>query len=170
MKSPWKYLVQLASRGRTIKEPESPRELEADKPAAEVAEPIAEASNEGSGDLQTATTNTVVVAVAGSATPSTMIDRSGAEDQALLTEQARPSQPMMAKGKARKRKTNTSEVAVTDVVEYEGGGSGVPPPPMTFFDEMTALDEEIRQLRYRLAEKLLLQNTQLKKMLERFDA
>ncbi|AVA24035.1 hypothetical protein [Rhizobium sp. NXC24] len=38
-----------------------------------------------------------------------------------------------------------------------------------FFEEVTSLDEEITQLRIQLAQKLLLQNDQLKKMLERFD-
>ncbi|MDL2408284.1 hypothetical protein PY650_22075 [Rhizobium calliandrae] len=38
-----------------------------------------------------------------------------------------------------------------------------------FFDEVASLDEEIKQLRSQLAQKLLLQNDQLKKMLERFE-
>ncbi|WP_245472449.1 cytochrome P450 [Rhizobium jaguaris] len=38
-----------------------------------------------------------------------------------------------------------------------------------FFEEMARLDEEIKQLRSQLAQKLLLQNDQLKKMLERFE-
>lgn len=39
----------------------------------------------------------------------------------------------------------------------------------SFFDEVAGVDEEIRQLRVRLAQKLQLQNVQLKKMLGRFD-
>lgn len=39
-----------------------------------------------------------------------------------------------------------------------------------FFDEVASLDEDIKQLRIQLARKLHLQNVQLKKMLERFDA
>ncbi|ASY73177.1 putative 21.7 KDA PROTEIN IN SYRB 5'REGION (ORF4) (plasmid) [Sinorhizobium fredii CCBAU 25509] len=38
-----------------------------------------------------------------------------------------------------------------------------------FFHEVATLDEEIKVLRTQLAEKLHLQNVQLKKMLERFD-
>lgn len=38
-----------------------------------------------------------------------------------------------------------------------------------FLDDVAGLDEEIRQLRNQLAQKLYLQNVQLKKMLERFD-
>jgi hypothetical protein len=39
----------------------------------------------------------------------------------------------------------------------------------SFFDEVASLDEEIRQLRSQLAQKLHSQNVQLIKMLERFD-
>lgn len=39
-----------------------------------------------------------------------------------------------------------------------------------FFDEAESLDEDIRKLRSELAQKLHLQNAQLKKMLERFEA
>jgi hypothetical protein len=42
-------------------------------------------------------------------------------------------------------------------------------PRDLFFDEMAMLDEEIKMLRTQLAQKLHLQNGQLKKMLERFD-
>lgn len=38
-----------------------------------------------------------------------------------------------------------------------------------FFDEVASLDEEIKILRIQLAQKLHLQNVQLKKMLERFE-
>ncbi|ASY66508.1 putative 21.7 KDA protein IN SYRB 5'REGION (ORF4) (plasmid) [Sinorhizobium sojae CCBAU 05684] len=38
-----------------------------------------------------------------------------------------------------------------------------------FFHEVATLDEEIKMLRSQLAQKLHLQNVQLKKMLERFD-
>ncbi|MQX74714.1 hypothetical protein [Sinorhizobium medicae] len=38
-----------------------------------------------------------------------------------------------------------------------------------FFDEVASLDEEIQMLRSQLAQKLYLQNVQLKKMLERFE-
>ncbi|APG93011.1 hypothetical protein SAMCFNEI73_pA0034 (plasmid) [Sinorhizobium americanum] len=38
-----------------------------------------------------------------------------------------------------------------------------------FFHEAATLDEEIKTLRIHLAQKLQLQNGQLKKMLERFD-
>lgn len=39
----------------------------------------------------------------------------------------------------------------------------------SLFDEVAGLDEEIKQMKRLLAQKLYLQNLQLKKMLERFD-
>ncbi|WP_310865730.1 hypothetical protein [Rhizobium hidalgonense] len=38
-----------------------------------------------------------------------------------------------------------------------------------FFDEVASLDEDIKTLKSELAQKLQLQNAQLKKMLKRFD-
>ena len=43
------------------------------------------------------------------------------------------------------------------------------PPPSDFGKQVAELDEEIKQLRIQLAQKLQLQNIQLKKMLDRFD-
>lgn len=163
MKSPWKYLVQLASFGRTVKEPESPHEIATEEPIGDVDEPIVEASNEVAGNRDTAT-------VGGERAPTTTVDRSSTDDRVALPEPAGPTRPPPAKKQRRSRKTSASDVAVADAVEYGDGDSSAPQPPMTFVDEMTALDEDIRQLRRRLAEKLLLQNIQLKKMLERFDA
>ncbi|AVC46711.1 hypothetical protein RLV_0531 (plasmid) [Rhizobium leguminosarum bv. viciae] len=42
-------------------------------------------------------------------------------------------------------------------------------PHESFFASVMSLDEDIKQLRKQLAEKLHLQNVQLKRMLERFD-
>jgi len=163
MKSPWKYLVQLASLGRTVKEPESPREIAIEEPLGEVDEPIVEAPNEAAGNLDAAT-------VGGERAPTTTVDRSSPDDRVALLEPAGPTRPPPTKRQRRSRKTSASDVAVADAVEYGDSDSSAPQPPMTLADEMTTLDEDIRQLRRRLAEKLLLQNMQLKKMLERFDA
>jgi hypothetical protein len=184
MKSPWKYLVQLASLGRTVKEPDSSRESETAKPNAppahisalsvrtsDVAEPIVAASNDAVSNLDTAATPTAIAEVAGgeSAAVAT-VDRSTTDDHAVLPERAYPAQPLPVKRRRRGAKSNVKNVAVTDAVEYGGGRSSVAQPPMTFFDELAGLDAEIRQLRRQLAEKLLLQNAQLKQMLERYDA
>jgi hypothetical protein len=53
------------------------------------------------------------------------------------------------------------------------GGEPVPQSPSAsanpFFDEAASLDEDIKQLRNQLAQKLRLQNAQLRNMLKRFE-
>jgi len=183
MKSPWKYLMQLASLGRT-KEPDSSRKAEAAKPDAPPAltaalsvptsngaEPTVGASNDAVSNLDATTTQTAIGEVSSSESAAVAtVDRSTTDDHAVLPERAHPAQPLPAKRRRRSGKTNVKNVAVTDAVEYGVESSIVAQPPMTFFDEVAGLDAEIRQLRRQLAEKLLLQNAQLKQMLERYDA
>ncbi|WDZ81596.1 hypothetical protein PWG15_35245 (plasmid) [Ensifer adhaerens] len=170
MKAPWKYLVQLASRGRTVKAPESRPEIETEELADDVADPIAEASNEEASSLDAPNIDTEVAAVnEGDGTLTIAVDRLTADAQEMLPEPAGPPRPPPTERRKRIRKTSVGDVVVSNVVEYGEGTSGVPQPPMTFVDEMTALDEDVRQLRRRLAEKLQLQNAQLKRMLRRYD-
>ena len=183
MKSPWKYLVQLASRARTVEEPGSPREIETAKqdgsqgtlatdtlapsiPASDIADSIKEASDEVASELDAAATDAAVVAVYGSQEVFvTVVDRSSAD----VLQPAPPPEPVPTKKVRRSRKTKVPNVAGTDPVEYDDGSSAVAQPPMTFMDEVAGLNGEILQMRRELAAKLLLQNTQLKKMLERYD-
>ncbi|MBD9628202.1 hypothetical protein IB279_35215 [Ensifer sp. ENS06] len=162
MKSPWKYLVQLASLGRTVKEQDRPHEIKSEEPEGSVADRIVGASDdEVVDDLSTATTDAADVSVGrNQGVPTTTIHRASPDEH--------PASPP-TKRQRRSRKTGVSDVEVADI-EYEAGGTRAPPRPTTFIDEMTVLDEEIRQLRRRLSEKLLLQNKQLKKMIARFDA
>jgi hypothetical protein len=60
-------------------------------------------------------------------------------------------------------------VAQSTAVANKDQSAQSPSSRETFFDEVAGLDEEIKQLRIQLAQKLHLQNVQLKKMLERFD-
>ncbi|MCA1371772.1 hypothetical protein I6F15_31485 [Bradyrhizobium sp. BRP14] len=57
-----------------------------------------------------------------------------------------------------------SAVATKEAQSVQPSSSGDP-----FFNEVSILDKEIKELRRRLAQKVYLQNVQLKKMLERFD-
>ncbi len=167
MKSPWKYLAQLASLGRTVKTSENAPEVETEDPAGEVDDLVVEGSNEEASSLDAL--NIDAAADQEDGTVVTIVDRSPADAQGMLPEPAGPPQPPPTKRRRRSRKTSAGDVAVAEVVEYGDRSSGAPQPPMTFVDEMTALDEDVRQLRRRLAEKLRLQNTQLKKMLGRYD-
>lgn len=161
MKSPWKYLAQLASLGRTVKTSENAPEVETEDPAGEVDDLVVEGSNEEASSLDAL--NIDAAADQEDGTVVTIVDRSPADAQGMLPEPAGPPQPPPTKRRRRSRKTSAGDVAVAEVVEYGDRSSGAPQPPMTFVDEMTALDEDVRQLRRRLAEKLRLQNTQLKK-------
>lgn len=184
MKSPWKFLVRLASRGSVAEESASTREIDTDKPNAPSPTPIqpddvapqpidsveAESSEVGS-DLGAVTVETAVIEVdRGKDASTTTVDRTKARTQVLQAERTHPPQPKPVKRQTRTRKTSVGNVAVVAAVKHVDGSSGVALPPMTFIDEVAALDEEINQLRRQLAEKLFLQNAQLKKMLERFDA
>lgn len=162
MKSPWKNLVQLASRGRVVKEPERPR---AENSAGFIPAPLLEASSEKAPNIEAASNITTAAVAGAEAAISTTVDRVSA-DHRLLSKLTRPSR----KRKKRRSKAPVSEGAVTDAIKHGNVGSGVQQPPISFFEEIVALDEDIRQLRCQLAEKLLLQNTQLKKMLKRFGA
>lgn len=167
MKAPWKYLVQLASLGRTVKAPQPPPEVDTEDPTVAVADPVVEASNEAASSLDAL--NIDAAADQNDGTLATIVDRSPADAQGMLPEPAGSPQSPPTKRRRRSRKTSAGDVAVAEVVEYGDRSSGAPQPPMTFVDEMTALHEDVRQLRRRLAEKLRLQNTQLKRMLGRYD-
>ncbi|RDL48083.1 hypothetical protein BLJAPNOD_05310 [Ensifer sp. M14] len=185
MKSPWKYLVELASLGRAAKEPdrapESPTDqprtppvAPADAPSAQslpdidTAEPMAEVSNETAANLDLAITDSVSAPVDQSREAGPVsIDRS---TDTLLPDRARSTQPRRSNGQIRTKSKRVKNLVVEGDVPFAGVNSAVQPPPMTFLKEVTALDQEIMQLRHQLAAKLRLQNRQLKKMLDRYDA
>ncbi|KSV66651.1 hypothetical protein N182_35125 [Sinorhizobium sp. GL2] len=170
MKTPWKYLVELASRGRTVKAAENPPETEAEDPADGVADPILEALRKEERSLDVANSDTAVAAVdEDNRTPPTKLEQATADPPGGLPEPVGPPQPAATKRRKPSRKTGAVDIAVSKVAKYGDGSSGAPQPLMTFVNEMTTLDEDIRQLRRQLAEKLRLQNTQLKKMLGRYD-
>lgn len=172
MKSPWKFLRDLASRGTTTESASAP-DIETrtpeEVPAAAVETPIA--------TIDEAAAQTAVVAnepandqpldapseTVGSNAPST-----GRADQAQARVQENLSEDTPTKRPTRPKRSIAGNVAPAARVEYGTANSQVPAPPMTVSEEVLALDEDIRQLRRQLTEKLSLQNAQLKKMLERF--
>ncbi|MFK0278431.1 hypothetical protein ACIQUG_32505 [Ensifer sp. NPDC090286] len=172
MKSPWKFLRDLAYRG-TATEPASAPDIETrtpeEVPAAAVEAPIA--------TIDQAAAQTAVVAnepandrpldapfeTVGGNAPST-----GRADQAQARVEENPSEGTPIKRPTRRKRSIARNVAPAARAEYGTANAHVPAPPMTFSEEVLALDEDIRQLRRQLTEKLSLQNAQLKKMLERF--
>ncbi|MDE3761518.1 hypothetical protein GOC40_28795 [Sinorhizobium meliloti] len=99
-------------------------------------------------------------------------DHSGAEAN-LLVPQSAASTKSESKPRIKRRdrgKRGNVNVATQRAVAPKHHQS-LPPSSSRdlFFDEVASLDEEIKMLRSQLAQKLRLQNVQLKKMLERFD-
>lgn len=179
MKSPWKYLAGLASLGRTAK----------DRPIPPEAEPLKQdepllAPEE---DIPPSLERTVHVTSAGVDVPDEPADLTGtvvdpieriervsaairaepARDDDHALERAPSTQPKTVRRRA--RKTSARPVAVVDAIEPEEAPVVVPPPPI-LSEQIAALDEEVRQLRRQLSQKLRLQNKQLEGLLKRFDA
>ncbi len=175
MKSPWKFLRDLASRGTATEQAKSAPDIETKTPEARPA-PVVEApittidvavtptdtvANVSAND-RTLQAPPIVEEPAGPNAPSTDL-----ADDAPANDQGNPSEDTPIKRQTRLKRSIARNVARATRVEY-GSGAPVPAPQMTFSEEVLALDGDIRQLRRQLAEKLSLQNAQLKKMLERF--
>ncbi|MQB45854.1 hypothetical protein [Rhizobium sp. ICMP 5592] len=201
MKSPWKFLVQLTSRGRAAETPAASIEHDAEAAANESeAEqtPIlplssteafdrpdhgdtapadlaaTSSSNETGSDLDA----TPAVLLPGDvekvqASAREEVRQSSVEAHALVRENATSKQSPRkppTKRPARVRRARTDMDAARIVTTSQDQSAQSPSPLGTFFDEAVSLDEEIKQLRGQLAQKLHLQNVQLKKMLQRFNA
>lgn len=187
MKSPWNYLARITSLGRAAKTPErepetttdnphTPPNALADAPSAESlagkpkAEPTVSASNELADDLDAEITDNVVVPVSQPVEPHTISLDLSEDHDASLPDRAGSTQPVRSTRQPRTRQKSVKNVAASGDVASEDRSSAAQSPPATFFEEVTALDDEIMQLRRQLAVKLRLQNAQLTKMLERYDA
>lgn len=97
--------------------------------------------------------------------------RANAHALLLESETSKKSPPAPpTKRPGRGKRTRTDMVAQSAAVAHRDQGAPTSSSREAFFDEVAGLDEEIKQLRTQLAQKLHLQNVQLKKMLARFDA
>ena len=195
MKSPWKFLARLTSRRQPAETRESSIEHEADTEAGEAraqqtpAQPLnrTEASGGSVHDERrsvepVATTTSNEPEHEGDAAEAGSVPVDAEEIQApahhevssssaVEGEISRKSPPTpRTKGPGRAKRTSTDMVAQSPAVVHRDQNASSSPSRESFFDELTVLDEEIKQLRIQLAQKLHLQNVQLKKMLERFDA
>jgi hypothetical protein len=188
MKSPWKFLTQLGSRKRRADPDESPVDSHAseDARATEVSEelltPDETQASPVDSDIAPGATAAVVAAA------DQVADEPGelsvdAEERKIDSHdgpivEASDSKPESDKRKReaaapkqarRPRKNPSSEVAQSSAASERVR----PEPPSLSFaivdDEITELDQEIKHLRIELAQRLRLQNDQLRKMLKRFD-
>lgn len=193
MKPPWKFLAQLVSRrppsetpDQTVERDKNPMPIESEVQRAPVprsalpkAIPVPEPSAESPSPDPVETT------IASTADVDTVSLKAGAEEKArAVEEQEQPLADVPAPSTAVARASSMSRGKPAKVAR-KGGANGtrqspvpagaepVPQPPSVsanpFFDEAASLDEDIKQLKDQLAQKLRLQNAQLRKMLERFE-
>lgn len=181
MKSPWKYLVELASQGRRATKSDGPPEIETSRPDEPSKEPAEQARVPlDLADGRTSLTREMSSAFARDpdiapdiATPAGTGDGNGASsaeqpgaDDNPPAKQVEPLRKLSAKKRQRGRRP------VRNVADQESEGgkheANDVQQPLTFTDEVIALDEEVAQLRVQLAQKLRQQNKQLQQLLDRF--
>lgn len=173
MKSPWKFLLDLTSRGRAV------------EPRESISEPVSESSDAPLAGMDPPASTQTTDAVTNAADPepsevknnvrtggANAVDFETASHSTNLLGGQAPEQADQPARKPHRRQTrdkrSSASVAVNPRVEYGSPSLRAPKQPISLADDVAALDEEIRMLRRQLSEKLVLQNAQLKKMLERF--
>lgn len=196
--SPWKFLVGLTSRrgqeraqGSPIEDDTDPKAFASDveQPSAPLLDsasatpdhgknvPVdrtAAASNDPRGD-RAAAGEVLPASDVGEVSTSTRdtADHSSAEANELVEENKTrkpPRRTQRIKRPAPAKRVRARAVAQSVVDTNKGQSSQtLSTGKSAFLDEVVGLDEEIHQLKNQLAQKLYLQNVQLKKMLERFD-
>jgi hypothetical protein len=194
MKSPLKYLAGLMGRGRAaeplqvlISQDPQPKHLAEAQATLEasvsaLALPSAtDATPPHTADLPSAPApiedDTVLDAGApdlapaalGNVTPLDTSDIPWPDDTAVALASR---SPVKSPAKTRAKRISQEKPALTteasaDLLSHDD--VHVAPPVLSVSDEVVSLDDEITALRKQLAQKLKLQNSQLKKMLERFD-
>ncbi|TCN34119.1 hypothetical protein [Sinorhizobium americanum] len=198
MKTPWKFLAQLTSRRPSAKAQQSSIGNSADSKAFEseaehtpalrlslrvAASPPAHdedvsvdhgsnASDKAKGDDDVAQALTQAIdAEEAQTTARHDVDHSDAEANSLVPKSAASTKShAKPRGKRRRGKSANGESTAQSAVAAKPPQSLQPSSSRDlFFLEAATLDEEIKTLRIHLAQKLQLQNGQLKKMLERFD-
>ncbi|MGK9338502.1 hypothetical protein [Sinorhizobium meliloti] len=199
MKAPWKYLARLTSRQPSAEAQESSRGSDTAPKALEsevkrtsalppnstaVASPPAHdqdllvdqgsvASDQAKGDDDvTHALEPPIDAEEAQTQGGHKVNHSGPEANSVVpksTANAKLESKPTIKRRERAKRAN-GHLAAQSVVAPKHRQS-LPPlsPRELFFHDVATLDEEIKMLRNQLAQKLHLQNAQLKKMLERFD-
>ncbi|MEJ7016005.1 hypothetical protein [Sinorhizobium meliloti] len=200
MKAPWKFLARLTSRRPAAKAQESSLGNETDPEAFDdqvkytsalplnstaVASPPPHeqnvsvdqgwvASDKAKGDDDTGQAlKPPIDAEEAQTTARHEANQSGAEANLLVPKSAASTKPQgKPRIKRRERGKRVNANVATQRAVAPKHHQSVPPSSARklFFDELAILDEEIQVLRTQLVQRLHLQNIQLKKMLERFEA
>ncbi|ACI57859.1 hypothetical protein Rleg9DRAFT_5602 [Rhizobium leguminosarum bv. trifolii WSM597] len=198
MKTPWRFLVDLTSRRRPAKAQESAISHDTDagalereddptparpslsgKPSAKTDDdqgtpggqvPVASSAVESDPDAARALESPVDIEEPRTAAPDEADHpRAEADVSAPKTKATGKLQNKRAvRRRARAKKAEAGVAAQSAVAAPEDPRSQPSPSRDPFFDDVASLDEDIKKLRSQLAQKLDLQNAQLRKMLERF--
>ncbi|WP_018098170.1 hypothetical protein [Sinorhizobium meliloti] len=187
MKSPWKFIAQLTSRRASAKAQDSstgndtdPKALESEVehvsallPSSNLVDQESSASDEGKGGHSVAQIIRPPIDDAQAHAPARReADNTVGEEPSLVRKYAvstKSQTKARIKRRERGEKANAQVAAQTPVTAPDRRSMQLPSSRDLFFDEVATLDAEIKMLRSQLAQKLRLQNVQLKKMLERFD-
>ncbi|SEH30984.1 hypothetical protein [Rhizobium sp. NFR12] len=186
MASPWKFLSRLVPRRREPKQADAevadrkpdvlalsgPAEIvaedsldalsahvDADLPPAEISDPASvetPAIESALGEADDMPANVVADVVAGDMAPSDL------PDTVVIPSPDAADVQLRGETKPRRQMGQTRRPKLADTEQ-------VPPDRSIPSNDTLSLDDEIRVLRGQLAEKLRLQNAQLRKMLERFE-
>jgi hypothetical protein len=190
MKSPWNLLTKFTARRKAPRDGAAQIESTADNRVVEkvtthdaVPAALDKATSESKLDLQSSASS---LPITGQSTVmpliSVKIDVTQEDDESIdihsspLAKPASgpddPKSTLTIKGKVSPKR---SKIAGVNSLSNDGlasrvheGVSAQSTMP-SFVDEAASVDEEIKRLRTQLAHKLILQNAQLRKMLERFD-
>lgn len=178
MKPPWKFLADLVSRRKPadIAEPSPPPDrklIEIKARPAKLPQLTSQPDDFGrsGADSEVLAKATTAAAVESGVEQDEPAEAAGEGTSSVfqppatvdVSKSRKAGRPRQARGD-RAKPVQPHAPAANEVRHVETAVSEDP-----FLDEATSLDSEIRQLRDQLAQKLRLQNDQLKKMLERFE-
>ncbi|WP_331375728.1 hypothetical protein [Sinorhizobium chiapasense] len=130
-------------------------------------------ANEGADNIEVVPPAMSAVAEAGVEAPNQPEAEGPAAETVAQAQESQPaSQPRRAsRGTSRTRKAHMNAITPTSVPAYSDRSTQYNTANhLISFEELAALDVENRRLKGLLAEQLRAQNSQLKRMLERFDA
>lgn len=165
MKMPWSFLLRRRTK---------------DQSPSEIAD-VKEAFNtvHKSDDLAVQTANFEDASEPSVPTTDVDVDATGLAEQAAKIPDARPttaprSRPNLPRSRQKRGTLAASPIDGRPTVpkakmQKMPPSVSAPTPPVASFSGAFVLDEEIKLLRRQLADKLRLQNAQLKEMLQRFD-
>lgn len=187
MKSPWKFIAQLTSRRVSAKAQDSstgndtdPKALESEVehasarlPSSKLVDQESSASDKAKGRDSVAQVIRPPIDDAQAHAPAHREADNTVGEEPLLVRKYAVSTKSQTKARIKRRergeKANAQVAAPTPVTAPDRRSMQLPSSRELLFDEVATLDAEIKMLRNQLAQKLRLQNVQLKKMLERFD-